>query len=249
MKKLKYYAPYWVSALILIAFAVFILPRFKTTAFSELPQLAAELESEQHFIREDGTVMKATGDHSPNAIVDIVNGMPHRIGALKVKELNAMHPHEYAALIHDIIYIRQDGSVFARQYGFGGDSKEFIAPVCPLSELPDTAAEAEWEIREIYSPDGFPSSRIGLYIPAKTVEEEVACYLAVKLANGWYIAAESIGNITEYDFEYNGLFHKHTLCFPTLQEGEYRIETCINGEWYYQELTLTRKGTDTYTLT
>ena len=169
MKKLKYYAPYWVSAIIAASAAIVIfLVVLRTTPFIELPELAAELENEQYFIREDGLVMKTEANYHPDAIVDAVSGMPHRIGQLKVKEINEMLPHEYAALICDSnIYVRQDGSTFVRLYGYHGTAWEYIQPVCPPSGLPADAAKTEWEINEISDANGTPSSRIGISVPAK----------------------------------------------------------------------------------
>ena len=71
MRKIKYYAPYWVSAIVVIAIVLLIIiKRFGTctedgfsiyTPFSELPELAATLENDNYFISENGTILKRVG--------------------------------------------------------------------------------------------------------------------------------------------------------------------------------------------
>lgn len=248
MKKLKYYAPYWVSAIIAAALAALLLIVLdRITPFSELPELAAGLEESDMFIREDGVVMTSEGSYGSTEALTGYNNELHWIGQPKAKVLHEMLPHEYAAMIsEDKIYLRQDGGVFVRINNYPGIAKECIEPICLPSELPESAAEIEAEIN---AASGLKAgTAIEVLVPAANMEAALTWQLSVRLSDGWY-------GISDGSHERIKVSKSSDTCyllyvqFPALHEGDYRLELCIDGEWYYQQLALTRKSADDYTLT
>lgn len=240
MKKLKYYAPYWVSALVLIlGFTVYML-FFRFHPFSELPALAAELESNEFFIREDGAVMKNVGKSEAFPMAQQVEsheGNRYKVRNPEPKPLTEMLPHEYAALICDEhIFVRKDGKIFSVAY----ESKAAVVraslqQVCPPSELPAEALPADLLIK------GSSSHNLGVHVPLKDIAANVEGYLSVKLADGWYTIANGSAYELTADDKYEPV-SKLTLTFPALHDGEYRIEVCVDGEWSYKNISLTRRG-------
>lgn len=250
MKKLRYYAPYWIAALVLIALAALLLSYFGgIVPFSELPELASELENEHYFIREDGVVMKQVGGTEVSSVLMEYDGKLkdqfRLIGSFKPRDLSEMLPHEYAALISSgKIYVCQDGSVYAHRNEVNRGGKEYTIRVCPPSELPaDAKVNPELSIglnfQDIISAD----------VPAKDTDSKVMCYISVKLKDGWYTISKGAStNKTVY--KDNSTHHTMYIRFTDLHQGEYRLELCINDEeWSYKNFTLTNTGSNYYTLT
>ncbi len=258
MKKVKYYAPYWVSALVVIALAVFLINRFGTrtgngiavyTPFSELPELAAELESNDYFISEDGVVMKRVGGTQVSVhLAKSEEHDPNVIDNFKPGALSDMLPHEYAALIlQDKIYIRKDGQVFAPHGNSNTGSKKYIRRICPPSQLPENAVKSDWEIT---APDSISRDipAISVSVPAADLKHAAVWTLSVKLKDGWYEIADGSHTHVTVDSQSN-MCYIFDVQFPALLEGDYRLEVNIGDEWFYQDMTLTGKDIITYTLT
>lgn len=258
MRKIKYYAPYWVSAIVVIAIVLLIIiKRFGTctedgfsihTPFSELPELAATLENDNYFISENGTILKRVGGTRVSVRLAVSEEHPSKIvGSFEPKPLSEMRPHEYAAYIYDRpIFVRQDGSVYANRSGT-------TMRVCPPSELPDSAVEAEMQISadetsgSIFELSHSTEAYVDVVFPATDVEGDFKWQLSAKLKDGWYIISNDYfaskkayaDDKVNYNFE---------VTFPALRVGDYRLEVNIGDKWFYKEMTLTRKDTDTYTL-
>ena len=247
MTRLRYYAPYWISAIVVIALVLLLLRGCnRVTPFGELPELAAELESRYLFICEDGSLWEMTGEEPP-ARNDIIlaprGGKAHLVSDPEFKSLSDMRLHEYAALIsHEPIYIRQDGRVYYRANYSPIGKKCYASPISyQLSELPESAAPAEWAIKQK------GNSAIELTVPAENMETRAKLRLSVKLRDGWYVIAEDSyerARVSDHS-QAHYIFH---ITFPALHEGDYRVEVCIGDEWLYQEVRLTRKNSDLYTL-
>lgn len=248
MKRLRYYAPYWVSAIIItIVIVISVLLFGRITPFSELPQLAAALESDDYFIREDGVIMKAAGKSATG--VSLKPTGQHWVGKIKAKELHEMLPHEYAALISDKdIYVRKDGRVFAQHISYPGLNREYALPICPPSKLPDDSADAEIEI--ISEHDWWSARKLAsitVRTPVENNEAALDWYLSVKLSDSWYIISEGTHYAIIVD-ENSAPYFYISASFPALHEGDYRLEFNTGSRWSYREITLTRRDTDNYTL-
>ena len=79
------------------------------------------------------------------------------------------------------------------------------------------------------------------------METRAKLRLSVKLRDGWYVIAEDSyerARVSDHS-QAHYIFH---ITFPALHEGDYRVEVCIGDEWLYQEVRLTRKNSDLYTL-
>ncbi len=251
MKKVKYYAPYWVSAIIVavIIIGIAALLHGRITPFSELPQLAAELESNDYFIREDGIIMESTDSRDAYTGTALTPCDQYWVKKPKAKAIHEMLPHEYAALISDEdIYVRKDGKVFVRHIKYPGLKKEYVLPICPPSQLPEDASEAEIEVMEEHDwySEHFLAS-IAVRTPVENNSATLNWCLSVKLSNGWYIISEGSHHSIIVD-DSTPYFHILSS-FPALHEGDYRLEFNMGGSWSYKALTLTRKDTDNYTLT
>jgi len=258
MRKIKYYAPYWVSAIVVIAIVLLIIiKRFGTrtedgfsvyTPFSELPELAATLENDNYFISENGTILKRVGGTRVSVRLATSEEHPSKIvGSFKPKPLSEMRPHEYAAYIYDRpIFVRQDGSVYANR-------SSTTMRVCPPSELPDSAVEAEMQISadetsgSIFELRHSDEAFVDVVFPTTDVEGDFKWQLSAKLKDGWYIISNDYfaskkayaDDKVNYNFE---------VTFPALRVGDYRLEVNIGDEWFYQEMSLTEKGFDTGTI-
>ncbi len=264
MRKIKYYAPYWVSAIVVIAIALLFINRYGTrtedgfsvyTPFSELPELAATLENDNYFIREDGAVVKRVGGTRVSVRLAISEEHPSKIvGSFKPKPLSEMRPHEYAAYIYDRpIFVRQDGSVYANRSGT-------TLRVCPPSELPDSAVEAEMQISadetsgSIFELRHSDEAFVDVVFPTTDIEGDFKWQLSAKLKDGWYIISNDYF-ATKKSYDDDKVNYNFEVTFPALSEGDYRLEVNIGDEWFYQEMTLAEKGfnpgsiRDIYTLT
>lgn len=254
MKKLRYYAPYWILALVIIAAVIIYMLFFRLHPFSELPELAATLESNEYFLREDGAVMKNAGKSEayPTASpVEATEAKPYKVRNLTAKPIDEMLPHEYAALISEKhIFVRKDGKIFTTDHNYTKTkpSKAYLREVCTASQLPDNASEANIEVtgeRDRYS-EQMPAS-IEVRIPAGSDAANLNWYLSIKLSDGRYIISK--GKHHSIIVGKDGIPYFHlSVSFPALHEGDYRLEFDIHDKWFYKEMTLTRKDTDTYTL-
>ncbi len=251
MKKIRYYAPYWVLALIVIAAVIVYMLFFRFQPFVKLPELAATLESNEYFLREDGAIMKKFSTTKTYIGVVDHDGQRYRVRNFDAKPISEMLPHEYAALICDApIYVRKDGSVFTTKHEtYTNESRYFIEQVCTPSELPEDASEAEIEMfgkHDRYS-ERQPAS-ISVRIPAKNDEAALNWYLSVKLSNGWYTISAG-GHYALTAAADNTLYFNISVPLPVLHEGNYRLDLNTGSRWYYKEMTITRKDTDNYSLT
>ena len=256
MKKIKYYAPYWVSALVIIAIALLIINRYGTrtedgftvyTPFSELPELAATLENDNYFISENGTILKRVGGTRVSVRLAISEEHPSKIvGSFKPKPLSEMCPHEYAAYIYDRpIYVRQDGSVYANRSGT-------TMRVCPPSELPDSAVEAKMQISTDETSGSIwewhsNEASVDVVFSTTDIEGDFKWQLSAKLKDGWYIISNDYF-ATKKSYADDKVNYNFEVTFPALREGDYRLEVNIGDEWFYQEMSLAEKGFDTDTI-
>lgn len=251
MKKIRYYAPYWILALIIVAVIIYMM-FFRFHPFSELPKLAATLESNEYFIREDGAIMinsRKTDAFPGVSPVDTHEGKRYKVRNPEAKPVGEMLPHEYAALIcEDDVFVRKDGKVFTTEFEYVSPRIAYLRQLCQPSFLSEDALEEEIEIT---GKSSWLPHRQLVYVELRTpVEKDEASlnwYLSVKLSDGWYIISE--GTHHSVIVASDGLPYFHiSSSFPALHEGEYRLEFLIDGEWSYKEITLTRKDADTYTL-
>ena len=246
MNKIRYYAPYLVTVIVLVLAIIVYMSFFRPYPFVKLPELAATLESNEYFLREDGAVMKNAGksDAYPAASpVETTEAKPYKVRNLKAKPINEMLPHEYAALISEKhIFVRKDGKVFTtdHEYTIVKPYKAYLREVCTPSELPENASVAEFEIENSIH------ASIGVFVPINDTAATAKGYISVKLADGWYTIASGTGYALMVNDEQE-LGSKLSLAFPALHEGKYRLEFDIGGKWSYKEMTLTRKDTDNYT--
>lgn len=252
MKKLRYYAPYWLSAIVIIAIvfaaAAFFRGRGKINAYSELPGLAAELKDNEHFLRSDGTVWKFSEDiHDSLILTPVTDTEKHKIDSAEAKSLSEMLPHEYAELCSDYpIYIRKDGSVYCKRARRGNDEYlVYVHPFSTPSELPEdsVSSEAGWKIT------GDTNGGMSFTVPIPQTSVDVSCRLSVKLRDGWYHADDGECTLVQPNSAADGLYdYTFYLHFPALYAGEYRIEVFANGKCIYQNIKLTLNDAGTFTV-
>ena len=250
MKKIKYYAPYWVTVIVLVLAVIVYMSFLRPYPFVKLPELAATLESNEYFLREDGAVMKNAGK-SDYLAAPPTDKKPYNVLSLKAKSTAEMLPHEYAALVSDRhIFVSKDGSIFTtgHDYTVIDPHKPYLCETCTPSQLPDNASEANMEVTkksDRYSAQ-MPAS-IEVRTPVGNDAATLNWYLSIKLSDGWYVISK--GKHHSIIIGKDGVSYFHlSVPFPALHEGDYRLEFDIHDNWSYREMTLTRKDTDNYTL-
>lgn len=114
MKKLKYYAPYWVSAIVVIALILTIV-LLRNREQPTLYDYALTMESSDYFIRDDRSIWQF-GEELDNGYIKV---KPTDEASKIVKNytdeenLEQMSLYEFALAAHKTVYIRQDGSAWA----------------------------------------------------------------------------------------------------------------------------------------
>ena len=113
MKKIRYYAPYWVSAIVIITIVLAIVLSRKSEPHT-LSYYARTMESNDYFLRDDHSIWQFSKE--------LYNGYtkisPTGESFKKVKNytnnenLEQMSLHEFALMTYDTAYIRRDGSVW-----------------------------------------------------------------------------------------------------------------------------------------
>lgn len=187
MKKLKYYAPYWVSAIVVIAIILTIV-LLRRREPPTLYDYALTMESSDYFLRDDRSLWQFS-EELYNGYIKI---KPTGESSKKVKnytdkeKLEQMSLYEFALAAYDTVYIRQDGSVW-------------ISVGTASTKLPDYAVEIkaiDYELAPASPPELSAAivreteKSIDVFI---TNEDNYAipppyAYLFVQLEDGkWYI--------------------------------------------------------------
>ena len=132
--------------------------------------------------------------------------------------------------------------------------------VCPPSELPDSAVEAEMQISadetsgSIFELRHSDEAFVDVVFPTTDVEGDFKWQLSAKLKDDWYIISNAYF-ATKKSYDDDKVNYNFEVTFPALRVGDYRLEVNIGDEWFYQEMYLAEKGfnpgsiRDIYTLT
>ena len=115
MKKLRYYAPYWVTAIVIVAIIVtVVLLRIHETP--TLYDYALTMENSDYFISNDRSIWQLN-EELENGYISVTSTEDEAESSTKnyTEEENSaqMSLYEFALAAHRTVYIRQDGSVWA----------------------------------------------------------------------------------------------------------------------------------------
>lgn len=209
MKKLRYYAPYWVSLLIVIS-AVIAIPAYKRSKEITLYNYAFTLEDNSYFVNR-GYILREvkTYDNGYVLIESTEDTLPRHVTLPESTDLNELLPGEFTG------YIRQDGSAW-RVSDVSTRSSTILEPYLPLDT--DITLQKRNILLSIEEA-GYASFNVVLLNKESASIRSPQCYLYAKLADG----------------NYYRIFEDYDYCLPIdpMECAVFRVKLPYSYEQYY----------------
>jgi len=187
MKRLKYYAPYWISALVIVAI-VLLVTGLKNREKLPLYDYALTLEDDSFFVNCYRRSIWRVSDVYENGFISVKETdeeLPKHVSTERLTDLNAMQPYDYFP------FIRQDGTAWQGSH-MSSRYKTILEPCIPLdTDIPTEERDILISIEE----GGYSKFNISLLNKESQLLRSPQCYLYFKLADGNYYR-----HVQDYDY-------------------------------------------------
>lgn len=223
MKKLRYYAPYWVTALVIIA-VVLLVTGLKNREKLSLYDYALTLEDDSFFASYSRDIWRVSHVYE-NGLIKVKKTdevFPDNVSTERSTDLNEMQPYDY------FFFIRQDGTAWMANE-MSSRHITLLEPCIPLdTEIPTEERDILISIEE----GGYAKFNISLLNKESESLRSPQCYLYVKLADGnYYRVAQDYDYCAPVGFMERETFSiKLPYQLSDYYTGSYRI--CIYSNTY-----------------